>query len=40
MNEIKIQWHPGFVAAINLELAENRDDLIYEKGVQFKHKAP
>ena len=31
MNEIKIQWHPGFVAAINLELAENRDDLIYEK---------
>ncbi len=31
MNEIKIQWHPGFVAAINLELAENRGDLIYEK---------
>ena len=31
MNEIKIQWHPGFVVAINLELAENRDDLIYEK---------
>ena len=31
MNEIKIQWHPGLVAAINLELAENRDDLIYEK---------
>ena len=31
MNEIKIQWHPGFVAAINLELAENRDDLIYER---------
>ena len=31
MNEVKIQWHPGFVAAINLELAENREDLIYEK---------
>ncbi len=31
MKEIKIQWHPGFVAAINLELAGNRDDLIYEK---------
>lgn len=31
MKKIKIQWHPGFVAAINLELAENRDDLIYEK---------
>ncbi|MEH2959958.1 hypothetical protein [Candidatus Merdisoma sp. JLR.KK006] len=31
MSEIKIQWHPGFVAAINLELEENRDDLIYEK---------
>lgn len=31
MSEIKIQWHPGFVAAINLELEENRADLIYEK---------
>lgn len=31
MNGLKIQWHPGFVAAMNLELAENRDDLIYEK---------
>lgn len=27
MNEIKIQWHPGFVAAVNLELAANRNDL-------------
>lgn len=27
----KIQWHPGFVAAINLEFAANRDNLIYEK---------
>lgn len=31
MNETKIQWHPGFVAAMNLEFEENRDDLIYEK---------
>lgn len=31
MSDIKIQWHPGFVAAMNLELAENRADLVYEK---------
>ena len=31
MSDVKIQWHPGFVAATNLELAENRADLIYEK---------
>lgn len=31
MNETKIQWHPGFVAAMNLEFEQNRDDLIYEK---------
>ncbi len=31
MSDVKIQWHPGFVAAMNLELAENRADLIYEK---------
>jgi len=24
MSDIKIQWHPGFVAAMDLELAENR----------------
>ena len=30
-SEIKIQWHPGFVAAIDLELSANRKDLIYEK---------
>ena len=28
--ETKIQWHPGFVAAMNLELEENKDDLIFE----------
>lgn len=31
MKEIKIQWHSGFVAAIDLELGANRGDLIYEK---------
>lgn len=31
MSDVKIQWHPGCVAAMNLELAENRADLIYEK---------
>ncbi len=31
MKDTKIQWHPGFVAAIALEFAENRGDLIYEK---------
>ena len=31
MKDTDIQWHPGFVAAINLELIKNRNDLIYEK---------
>ena len=31
MSDTKIQWHPGFVSAMNLELCENRTDLIYEK---------
>lgn len=31
MKDTKIQWHPGFVAAIALEFAKNREDLIYEK---------
>ncbi len=31
MSDTKIQWHPGFVAAMNLELEKNRADLIYEK---------
>lgn len=31
MGDTKIQWHPGFVAAMDLELAENRADLVYEK---------
>jgi len=31
MNEFKVQWHSGFVAAMDLELSENRKDLVYEK---------
>lgn len=31
MNDTKVQWHPGFVAAMNLELMENRTDLLFEK---------
>ena len=31
MADIEIQWHPGFVAAMDLELEENREDLLYEK---------
>lgn len=31
MKDTKVQWHPGFVAAMNLEFARNRTDLIFEK---------
>ena len=31
MSATKIQWDHGFVSAMNLELCENRTDLIYEK---------
>ena len=31
MKDTKVQWHPGFVAAMNLELAKNRDNLIFVK---------
>lgn len=31
MSEIKIQWHSGFVAAVDLELSANRKDLVYER---------
>jgi len=31
MNEVKIQWHSGFVAAMELELTANRKDLVYER---------
>lgn len=38
MSNSKIQWHPGFVSAMNLELAENRTDLIYEKEYNLNSK--
>lgn len=31
MKDTKVQWHPAFVAAMNLEFAENREDLEFEK---------
>ena len=31
MKDTKIQWHPGFVAAMNLEFAKDRERLIFEK---------
>ncbi|HBA51091.1 MAG TPA: hypothetical protein DCZ91_25480 [Lachnospiraceae bacterium] len=31
MGDTKIQWHPGFVAAMNLEFEDNRGALIFEK---------
>ena len=31
MKEPKIQWHPAFAAAMELELSENRKDLSYER---------
>ena len=31
MNDKIIQWHPAFVAAMDLELNENRKDLEYNK---------
>ena len=31
MGDMDIQWHPGFVAAMNLELAGERENLVYEK---------
>jgi len=38
MNNVKIQWHSGFAAAIDLELAENRNALIYEKELNLNTK--
>ncbi|MDE7205833.1 MAG: hypothetical protein K2N90_01485, partial [Lachnospiraceae bacterium] len=29
--EDKIQWHPAFCSAMELELRENKKDLIYER---------
>ena len=31
MRDSKIQWHPGFIAAMNLEFMDYRDGLVFEK---------
>ena len=31
MENTQIQWHPAFVAALNLELSENRDSLSFHR---------
>lgn len=31
MKNTKVQWHPGFIAAIDLEFARNRGDLVFDK---------
>ena len=38
MNEVKVQWHSGFVAAVDLELSVNRSDLTYEREYNLKTK--
>ena len=32
MADKKIQWHPGFAAAMDLELSANRKDLVSKTG--------
>ena len=31
IEDTKIQWHPGFVAAMNLEFKDNLNELTFEK---------
>lgn len=31
MKDANVQWHPGFIGAMNLELKKNRDDLFFKK---------
>ena len=31
MKDANVQWHPGFIGAMNLELKKNRDGLFFEK---------
>lgn len=38
MNNYKIQWHSGFAAAMDLELAEYRDFLTYEREYNLNRK--
>ncbi|MCI8508041.1 MAG: hypothetical protein HFJ06_05725 [Lachnospiraceae bacterium] len=37
-NENRTQWHPGFCAAMQLELYDNRDDLEYHKEFNLNRK--
>lgn len=39
MEDIKKQWHPAFVAAIMLELKENRESLLFEKEYNLNTKS-
>ena len=34
----RVQWHPGFCAAMELELWDNRDDLEYEREYNLSKK--
>ncbi|MCM1441844.1 MAG: hypothetical protein NC131_21925 [Roseburia sp.] len=38
MKDTKVQWHPGFVAAMNLEFAENRNDLEFIREYNLNRK--
>ncbi len=38
MGDGKIQWHPGFVAAVDLELGADREHLTYEKEYNLNRK--
>ncbi|MCM1257229.1 MAG: hypothetical protein NC307_05195 [Roseburia sp.] len=31
MKETRVQWHPGFIAAMNLELTQDKEGLFFEK---------
>ena len=31
MSDTKIQWHPAFIAAMNLEIADCRDSLRFDR---------
>ena len=31
MNDTNIQWHPAFIAAMNLEMADSRDCLNFDR---------
>lgn len=39
MEDTKIQWHPGFVAAMEMELKEDRKNLEFESEHNLNRKA-